>query len=69
LFFIFSIGIFQAQTTPEVLWAKQFGGINSKGPQDMATDPSNNIYVIGVFSNEIIFGDIALPQLDNLLHL
>jgi len=50
----------QAQTIPEVIWVKQFGGQNMSTPSDMTTDTFGNVYIIGSFSNEINFGDIML---------
>jgi len=43
-----------------VLWAKQYGGINSDNPRDMVTDTQGNIYMTGVFSKNTKFGDFYL---------
>jgi len=50
----------QTQTPPEVLWAKQYGGINNDTPRDMVTDASDNIYMTGVFEGNATFGNIYL---------
>jgi len=62
LFFIAFLGtqIVQSQTTPEVLWAKRFGGPNTESASDMVIDASENIYMVGTFSSETTFGDITL---------
>jgi len=61
---LFFIGIFQAQTTPEVLWAKQFGGQNLENPKDIATDNFGNIYLTGTFVDETSFEDTTLTALN-----
>jgi len=60
LLLIFCVGIFQAQTTPEVLWAKRYGGINTEGARDIATDIFGNIYITGFFWYETDFEGISL---------
>jgi len=50
----------QAQTTPEVLWAKHYGGTNTEGARDIATDIFGNIYITGFFWYETDFEGISL---------
>jgi len=60
LCFILFTEISQSQTTPEVLWAKQFGGVNMEGARDIDTDAFGNIYLTGLFWYETDFEDITL---------
>jgi len=62
LFFVvfFGIQIVQSQTTPEVLWAKRYGGQNGKSPGGMVTDTDGNIYMTGSFYQQIQFGNTTL---------
>jgi len=62
LLFIAFLGIqiVQSQTTPEVLWAKRYGGQNGKSPGGMVTDNDGNIYMTGYFSQQIQFGNTTL---------
>jgi len=50
----------QAQTTPEVLWAKQFGGAKGESVMGIDVDESGNIYIAGIFGLETSIGDITL---------
>jgi len=50
----------QSQTTPNVVWAKRYGGQNDKSPGDMVTDTDGNIYMTGYFSQQIQFGNTTL---------
>lgn len=45
-----------------LLWAKQFGGLNSDIAYDVATDNDGNCYVTGTFYNEATFGAFTLES-------
>jgi len=62
LFFValFGTQILQSQTTPNVLWAERYGGINAESSSDIVTDTDGNIYMTGYFSEQIKFGNIIL---------
>jgi len=62
LFFtiVFFTQILQAQSEPNVLWTKQFGGTGYDYGISVVTDNSNNIYITGRFSNTAHFDDLTL---------
>jgi len=51
----FGTQIVQSQTTPEVLWAKRYGGEKDELPKQIVTDASDNIYITGSFRKETDF--------------
>jgi len=58
--FLCSTETLHAQITPNVIWAKQYGGMNTDYPNDIATDKDGNIYITGGFWYETKFEDITL---------
>jgi len=62
LFFTFVVctEFTQAQTEPNVLWAKQFGGTNEISIRGMTTDVYQNIYLTGRFRGTADFEGISL---------
>src|SRR5687767_2168500 len=49
-----------AQTSPDLLWARRAGGLDSDTGYAVATDPSGNIYVAGAFYATNDFGPVKL---------
>jgi len=60
LSFILFTEILQSQITPEVLWAKRYGGANADVPVGVVTDAFGNVYMSGTFSSPIAFGSTIL---------
>src|SRR5690554_4728118 len=69
LFLIFALPLqtLKAQSDPEVLWAKRFGGIPGISGGCMVSDASGNVYVIGQFEGTADFGDTTFSTTDNIL--
>jgi len=71
LFFItfFAWQIVQAQTTPNVLWAKRYGGKEMEIPKNMVTDSYGNIYFTGFLKKKLILEELILPRINLRLNL
>src|SRR5690606_40128989 len=69
LFLIFALPLqtLKAQSDPEVLWAKRFGGIPGISGGCMTSDASGNVYVTGQFEGTADFGDTTFSTTDNIL--
>lgn len=66
LIFVLPIQTLQAQSDPEVLWAKRFGGIPGISGGCMTSDTSGNVYVTGKFEDIADFGDITFSTTDSI---
>jgi len=54
----------QAQTEPNVLWAKRFGDTQLDSGNAVTTDVAKNIYTTGEFVGTTVFGNITLTALN-----
>lgn len=71
LFLIFALPLqtLKAQSNPEVLWAKRFGGIPGISGGCMVSDASGNVYVTGQFEGTADFGDTTFSTTDNIFDM
>lgn len=57
---LFSGSYLTAQTDPDFEWVKNIGGSGYESIEDIASDASGNVYVIGSFENTIQIGSTSL---------
>src|SRR5690554_177599 len=71
LFLIFALPLqtLKAQSDPEVLWAKRFGGTLGYSGGCMTSDASGNVYVTGQFEGTADFGNNTFSTTDNILDI
>lgn len=71
LFLIFALPLqtLKAQSDPEVLWAKRFGGIPGISGGCMVSDASGNVYVTGQFEGTADFGNNTFSTTDNIFDM
>ncbi|MFA5557329.1 MAG: SBBP repeat-containing protein [Flavobacteriaceae bacterium] len=71
LFLIFALPLqtLKAQSDPEVLWAKRFGGTLGYSGGCMTSDASGNVYVTGQFEGTADFGDTTFSTTDNIFDM
>src|SRR5690554_654462 len=71
LFLIFALPLqtLKAQSDPEVLWAKRFGGTLGYSGGCMTSDASGNVYVTGQFEGTADFGNNTFSTTDNIFDL
>jgi Ca2+-binding RTX toxin-like protein len=54
--------ITKLDSSGNVIWAKNFGGVSTEAVDRLLVDQSGNLYVIGSFSNSISFGSTTLTS-------